>query len=155
MKFKLNLNDFGGFDPIPAGDYKAYLYDVQAKTFSTGSQGFTLTFKIAEGPHQGRQVYDNLVLVKNAYWKLAQFWKAMTNETGEVEIDTELIPTFVGRKVGLKVDVETTDQGNTRNVVKNMYYVGGQEPVEAETLSGVLAGGEVEPLNITEDDLPF
>lgn len=156
MKFKVNLNDVGGgFEPIPVGDYTAYLYDAQAKTFNTGSQGYRLTFKIADGQYQGRQVFDNLVLVETAKWKIAQFWKAMTNEMGEVEVDTDKIPEFIGRKIGLKIGVENDNQGNPRNVVKSMYYVGGQESIEAETLSGVLAGGEGEPLNITEDNIPF
>lgn len=154
MKFKLNLDQYGNFDPIPPGEYTAYLYDVKATTFSSGNQGYKLTFKIAEGPHQGRQVLDNLVFVESAHWKIAQFWKAMTNETGEVEIDTEAIPSFIGNKVGLRVDVENTDQGTKRNVIKSMFYVGGKASVEQDIFSKMLAG-DTEPVNITEENVPF
>src|SRR5690606_8461241 len=104
--------------------------------------------------HQGRQVLDNLVFVDSAHWKIAQFWKAMTNETGEVEIDTEAIPSFIGHKVGLRVDVENTHQGTKRNVIKSMFYVGGKASGEQDSYGRMLAG-EPEPVIIREENVAF
>lgn len=149
-KMKINLDQEGGtFEPIPAGEYEAYLHNVEFKTFNSGNTGYNLEFTVAEGQYQGRKVFDNLVLIDNAKWKLAQFWKAITDDTGEVVVDTEKVPSFVGRKVLLKLDTDTYEKnGETRdkNVVKQI----------KKTLSG---GGSVDDLQravfASDDDLPF
>lgn len=151
-KIKLNLDDVGGFEPIPAGDYEAYLYEAKPTTFRSGNEGFALTFKIADGEYKGRQIFDNIVLTEKAYWKLGQFWRAITNDEGIVDIDTNEIPGFVGRRIGLTIDTEQQEYNGkiqNRNVVKNMYFLGGMAQVPSDDLNDMLAGreavGEGEP----------
>jgi len=156
-KIRLNLDDYGNsFEPIPEGEYDAYLYNVEATTFSSGNPGFKLTFKIAEGPYKGRQVFDNLVIKESAYWKLAQFWRAMTGETGVVEVDTDRFTSFVGSRVRLRIAIEEQEyQGETqkRNVVRNMKYIGGTVNA-SEDLNDMLFNRE--PVAVgADDDVPF
>lgn len=144
---KMNLDDIGGnFEPIPEGEYEAYVFDVEATTFRSGNEGFSVTYNIAKGPHKGRKIYDNIVLTEKAYWKLGQFWRAVTGDTGEVEIDTNDVPSMVGRRVELDIGVEEQAyQGKTRqrNVVKNMYFLGGMAETGNDLASALEGRGEI------------
>lgn len=155
VKMKLNLDQSGGnFDPIPQGEYPAYLSNVEFKTFRSGNVGFNLEFTVAEGQYRGRKVFDNLVFVESAGWKLAQFWKAMTGLSGEVEINTEDVPKFVGKKAVIKVDVDSYESNGgeerERNVVKQIKpYLGTQNEDLLDSFMSQPAGAFSDP------DLPF
>lgn len=153
---KMNLDTINeGFTPIPEGEYEAYVFEVEKKTFRSGNEGYAVTYNIAEGPYQGRKIFDNIVLTEAAYWKLGQFYKAVTGQSGEVEIDTNQLPQFVGKRVLLSVKVEEqTYQGETqeRNVVSDVSFTGGFAQV-GDDLLGQLSGrdGAVE----VDSNIPF
>ena len=140
---KMNLDTINeGFTPIRAGEYEASVFEVEKKTFRSGNKGYAVTYNIAEGPYQGRKIFDNIVLTEAAYWKLGQFYKAVTGQSGEVEIDTNQLPQFVGKRVLLSVKVEEqTYQGETqeRNVVSDVSFTGGFAQV-GDDLLGQLSG---------------
>lgn len=152
---KMDLDKINeGFAPIPAGDYAAYVFEVEPKTFSTGSKGFKITYNIAHPAYQKRKVWDNIVLSEKAMWKLGQFYKAVTGETGEVDIDTSTLPSFVGKQVELSLKVEeNTYQGETKeqNVVSDVKYVDGANASQPD-LSDSLAERDA---TVTDDDLPW
>lgn len=163
-KIKMTLDDYknNDFSPIPEGEYVAYVYEVEPKRFRTGSEGFSITYNVGEGEYKGRKIFDNIVLTPNARWKLAQFWEAMTGEK-ELEIDTDKLPSFVGRQVIVRVGI---DKERDQNVVKNLKYHGGVHKTAQDDLNGYLenrepiATGSValddpSPLEISDDDLPF
>ena len=155
-KITLDMKDYeSSFDPIPAGTYKCYLFDVKAKQFKSGSEGFACTYNVAEGKYKGRKLFDNLVLTPTAKWKLAQFWKAMTGEQATT-IDTDMFKSFVGRLVEVKVGIDDDD----RNVVKGLKYTGESQPNAQNNLNDFLenaALGATEPpvVEVSDDDLPF
>lgn len=156
-KFKVDLNE-SNFQPIPAGKYEAYVYDIKHTTFnSSGNEGFKITYNIAAGEHKGRRVFDNLVITPKAYWKLGQFWAAVTGDTGVVEVDTDKIPDYVGSRVELEVDVEQQEykgKEQKRNIVKNVLFLGGKVPVaDSDDLAEML--DEREPIAVGDDDVPF
>lgn len=157
-KIKMNLDEVGnGFTPIPAGTYEAYVYEVEAKTFNSGNSGYKVTFNIADGPYKGRKIFDNLVITPKAYWKLGQFWRAMTGDTGEVEMDTDKFPEFVGTRVELEVKIEKQTYNNEErenNVVKGMNFLGGKVPVDSgDDLTAMLENRE--PAAAGAEDSPF
>lgn len=156
MKIRMNLDEINeGFSPIPEGDYEAYVYDIERTKFTTGSEGFKITYNIADGPYQGRKIFDNIVLTEAAQWKLGQFYKAVTGASGVVDIDISTIPSFVGKRVLLSVKVEEqtyNGKTNERNVVRGVSFLGGQVPVGA-SLTDTL--NERDGVVDTEDGLPF
>lgn len=145
-KIKLNLDEqTDGFQPIPEGEYEAYVFDVEKTEFRSGNDGYKITYNIAEGQYKGRRLWDNLVITPKAYWKLAQFWKAVTGLSGEVEVDTDQLADFVGKRVLVKVGIEqNTYQGKTedRNVVKSVAFTGGMARPE-DDLTAALESREV------------
>mgnify|MGYP001165762004 CR=1 FL=1 len=150
-KIRMTVDDYNNsnFTPVPEGEYVCYVYNVEPKTFRTGSEGFSITYNIGEGPHQGRKIFDNIVLTENARWKLAQFWKAMTNEQAP-EIDTDELKNFVGRKVIVRVGI---DQSRNQNVVRGLKYVEGEHKRETADLNSYLENRE--PVGVTaNNDLP-
>ena len=156
MKMKVNLaEENSGFGPIPAGTYQAYVFDVKAKTFSTGSQGFAVQYKIADGPYKGKIIFDNIVLTEAAKFKVIQFFKAVTGaETGNVEIDTDTFPSYVGTKVEINVSLEKSEQYGEQNRIKNVKHVGGQYQKDTADLNTYLE--EREPVtSVADESVPF
>ncbi len=65
MIFDFNASDFtpsmGGFEPIPAGDYKAVLAKAEERQNKDGiGRRIALSFQVIEGQYKGRMVPDNL-----------------------------------------------------------------------------------------------
>jgi len=57
-----NIETAGGdFEPIPAGAYKATVFNVEETTFKTGAKGYSVTFKVQDGEHAGRRLWTNYV----------------------------------------------------------------------------------------------
>lgn len=52
----------GGFTPVPPGEYDMYVETATAKQSSSGKDMFALRFKIESGPHEGRNVFSNIVI---------------------------------------------------------------------------------------------
>src|SRR5690625_7560963 len=83
-EIKMNLDEINtGFAPIPAGKYEAFVFEVEPRTFRTGSKGFSVTYNIAHPAYQKRKIFDNIVLSEAAMWKLGQFYKAVTGLRSE------------------------------------------------------------------------
>ncbi|PWA11095.1 hypothetical protein DCC39_10375 [Pueribacillus theae] len=153
---KMNLDEINeGFTPIPEGEYEAYVFEVKRKTFNSGNEGFSITYNIAEEPYKKRKIFDNLVITEAAFWKLGQFYKAVTGYSGEVEINTNEFPSFVGKRVRLSIAVEEqTYQGETkeRNVVKNVSFIGGSVPIGVDLMDSL---ADREGAAISDASTPF
>lgn len=50
------------FAPLPAGPYEVEVESAEYKQTSTGKDMFMLTFKVVEGAHAGRKVWNNIVI---------------------------------------------------------------------------------------------
>lgn len=62
----------GGFSAEP-GTYPFLVEEYTEKTFNTGSRGASLKLKVRVSPDKTITVYDNLVFVDKAQWKIKQF----------------------------------------------------------------------------------
>jgi len=52
------------FEPIPAGDYPAFIIESDITPLHNGSgNGLKLTFEVLDGPHKGRKVWETLCIV--------------------------------------------------------------------------------------------
>lgn len=50
------------FAPLPAGPYEVEVESAEYKPTSTGKDMFMLTFKVTQGAHAGRKVWNNIVI---------------------------------------------------------------------------------------------
>lgn len=66
-----------GFKPIPNGPYTAEVAKCEAVTASTGKPMLKVQWRILGGPHEGRIVFDNIVLTAGNPNALAFFFRDM------------------------------------------------------------------------------
>jgi hypothetical protein len=155
-KIKMNLSEVdNGFDPIPEGTYNAYVHTVKFKTFKSGNTGYSIRYNIAEGKYKGRVIFDNIVLTQAAYFKVAQFYKAVTGKSsGNVEIDTDKFKDYQGTLVKLKVGI---DEERDQNTVKNVSYAGGaQHKSDTDDLNAMIENRSPVAVGAPDDDdFPF
>ncbi len=83
-----NVED-NDFSPLPAGEYEVNLFDFEKKESSTGKPMFKLTMKVAEGEHEGRQIFTNLVITPKALWKVKEALEAFGKEVPKAAIEVD------------------------------------------------------------------
>lgn len=120
------------FSAIPAGKYKANVYEVNETETSNdgklpaGTPGITVAFKISEGEHEGRQVFTNFWFAPDGHGSkemmdsiLFGFLKAVGYEEKKLRSGTfKLDPDDLeGRECVVKV-TQYTYQDEKRNGVK-------------------------------------
>ena len=66
----------GKFEPVPAGDYQFCVIGAEEKTSKAGNSMLELRFDFDVGRETGINVYDRLVFVPSAIWKVHQFGAA-------------------------------------------------------------------------------
>lgn len=135
MKMTLNLDELSKstktFEPLPEGYYQAQIESVEPRTFRSGNDGLAVTYFITDGEYRGRKVYDNIVFVPKAEFKVAQLYKALYGDDvdGSVTIDTEELEeaehTPVRIRVGIREYVAADGTPKTTNAVKGVYFAGG------------------------------
>lgn len=65
---KVEESDGGGFDPLPAGKYLAYVFEVDVREYgpqskNAGRENYNIQYKIAEDqPYANRRVFDTVGL---------------------------------------------------------------------------------------------
>lgn len=93
-------NDNDSFEPIPNGTYVCTVAGVQqVKSSKKGTPGTKVTFRIAEGEHKGRQVWET-------FWhspKALKLLKGFIRGGGE-EAKEELIVNGEGGRTGIRID---------------------------------------------------
>jgi hypothetical protein len=70
------------FDPVPEADYELTITDIRedevgARSKNAGAPMWHVKYEIGE---TGKKVFDNLVFVKNSFWKISNFWRALGRE---------------------------------------------------------------------------
>ena len=79
-----------GFDPIPAGDYTAFIKESEMKQTKKGDGNYlSLTIEILEGQYKGRNLWDNLNL-QNPNQKTVQIAQSTLSQicraTGQMQV---------------------------------------------------------------------
>jgi hypothetical protein len=114
-----------GFNPLPAGKYVCVADHGERTTSRSGNQSYKVTFKVLEGPHEGRRVWLDLWLTAPAmsYTKrdLAKF-----DIIDKAQLDRPIPP---GRKCEVDVVQRTGNTGSIFNEVRRFDVVGRVEPV--------------------------
>lgn len=145
-----NFDDFdsvtpsGGFSPIPNGSYLMVATAgkvTPAEQSSNGSAYYAVTFKVHEGEHKGRLVWDNM------YWTEAA--KPYTREKlRELKITSskQINSPFPADRMLFKVNVavRARDDGTETNDVKSFKFVRDIEP-EVDPFAPPTDGGGNQP----------
>lgn len=58
-----NVEEQGGFEPLPAGTYPVYVDSVDWKVSQAGAEYLKLAFKVFEGEKEGRLIFNNYNLM--------------------------------------------------------------------------------------------
>lgn len=58
------IDEARSFEPIPEGQYRAEVSDVAESVTKSGGEMWTLAFRIIDGDHAGRLVYDRLIFTE-------------------------------------------------------------------------------------------
>lgn len=103
----------GSFEPLPAGVYRARLTEVTTKTASTGNPMWVTVFEVIDEGFKGRKLWNNLVLIEAALWKVREFFDAFGVET---DTDTEEL---LGRTVKLSVIQRVINGGAREGQIGN------------------------------------
>jgi len=69
--------DDAGFGVLPAGPYDVYVAKAEAKKTSTGKDQIAVQFKVENGPHQGKSIFNNFVLSPENGTALGFFFRHM------------------------------------------------------------------------------
>lgn len=112
-----NLEDVATeFEPLPSGQYYAKIVnpdDFYLTESQSGKPMIKVAWTVMEGEHEGRKVFDNVVL--SIDWKVKQYCQAAGIESGSA-LDTD---DFIGME-GLVQVTQQEYNGETRNNIKNV-----------------------------------
>ena len=100
----VDFSDVQEFELLPEGDYVVEIEEVEVKQSSTGKAMMSLQMTVREPEeHQGRKLFDNMMLEGNALWRTKRELNAILGDVpdGAFNFDTEdLVGTQVGVYVG-------------------------------------------------------
>lgn len=113
------------FTPVPIGVYDVFVDTAEATQSSTGKDMIKVTFKVQNGPHEGRGIFNQFVISPDSANALAFFFRHMAalglDEAffaANPPLDT-VAATLVGRTCRVKIDIREY-QGQDRNEVKQV-----------------------------------
>jgi hypothetical protein len=113
------------FTPVPVGVYDVYVDTAEATQSSTGKDMIKVTFKVQNGPHEGRGIFNQFVISPDSANALAFFFRHMA-ALGLDEAFFAVNPpletvaaTLVGRTCRVKVGIREY-QGQDRNEVQQV-----------------------------------
>lgn len=146
MAYKKSLdftNVSDTFELIPAGTYKAHVFELTEKVSTAGNDMFKVVLKISEGELKGRQVFTNLTFVENAMFKIREFLLACGAKVEKKAVNIDFSK-CIGKQIKIIVSHRTNkDTGDVFADVKKFLSL------DADT-SGSTTGNS----NI-DSDLPF
>ncbi|MFO0851818.1 MAG: hypothetical protein U0871_25120 [Gemmataceae bacterium] len=140
----------GDYDPLPRGTYTAVAVSGGRTTAATGTPGYTVEFRITDGPHAGRRVWKT--------WYLTQAALPYTKKgLAKLGLDTKakLTGPFPADRLVCKLilTVRARDDGSTVNEVKDVSVIRVQEPT-ADPFAPPADGDAAEP-PAGDTDFPF
>jgi hypothetical protein len=131
--------DDPGFDLVPPGEYQAVVVEAEVKSPRSGD-GYMLStrFKIADGPHEGRQIFDN-AMIQHPNDRATKIGRARVKSLcdacgiqGALKETDPLLRKTVTIKVGVEKD-KSGLYGDKNRVLKIMPPTNGAAPAPAAT----------------------
>lgn len=110
----------GDFAPLPAGTYRAKIIGGELSTSRSGTPGYKLTFRIADGEHVGRFIWHDLWLTPAAM-AMTKRDLAKIGVASPDQLDRPLPAVLL---CDVKVSLRTGDDGRQYNAVKSFAVTG-------------------------------
>lgn len=162
MGFSVDYNNVGNA-PVKPGEYEVYPSEFEIKrSQNTGNQMVVMNYLIRDDvdqPSQGSEIkFDNFVYTPNSYWRFNQAAKAAGVPDGTTFNGPEdWAKAMINR--ALRVDVgQRTYNGNIYPQVKGFkssLVSQGKLTVGTSSINDDPFANSSEPINISDDDLPF
>jgi hypothetical protein len=124
------VDDVQDFSPIPDGKYPCRLTDIEEASTNAGDEMWKMRFQVAEGPHAGRMIFDNLVF-SDAAMKRAKLVcsRLGLDVSGELDLTPEKLK---GRSCLLTVQTEEYEDQEGRRRKRNVVPFAGYERAAGE-----------------------
>lgn len=120
----LKLAGESGFTPLPSGSYDMYVETATAKQASSGKDMIALRFKVESGPHEGRNVFSNIVISPESEAALGFLMRKLA----AFGLDHEYFAAISGQSVQSTISQVAADLENRRCVAEvTIREFGGQE----------------------------
>lgn len=122
---ELMENSGGAFEPLPKGSYDVIVHSAEDTKSSTDKTMFKVVFKVEGGPHNGRNIYHNIVLTVDNPMALRMFFLNMKAFGLEKEffaqnpLPSQVAAAMIGQRCIVNVD-HRVYQGQTRENVKSL-----------------------------------
>ena len=143
------------FELLPEGLYDAEVIEAEERTSQKGNQMIALTLQI---PHPGgyeARVWDFLVSVPAAVFKIRMFCDAADLDdafkSGRLTAEN-----CVGKKVKARIGVEEGRDGfGDRNTVHEYIVAGGARPAGIATMASADTTATSAPAAVNDEEIPF
>jgi hypothetical protein len=117
----------GDFETLPVGEYDCFVYDMKGGESQKGNPKIDITLKVANGEYQNRNLWTNITLVPQAWWKVQEFFKAIDYDMEQlpksVETPAEIVDYVFDEVIGIPITAIVTHkkyQGETRENIKKL-----------------------------------
>ncbi len=91
--FNVDFSDVQDFEPLAAGRYTLRVTSVEVTQSAGGKAPGTpmlkMQYTVVGGDHDGRRIFDNLMLKGDALWRTKLCFKALLSDSEGGNIDTE------------------------------------------------------------------
>ena len=136
-------------DHVEPGDYEVEVIDAVESLSRSGHEMIELKLKTSAGSY----LYDFLVFIPNAFWKIDAF-RAATGETVTPESDVEIVADdLIGRSGTARLAVEEYN-GKKRNKVA-AWLAPKAGRMAAKATPTAKPATQPQPQSIEDDDIPF
>ena len=157
MAWIFNPNEYEAkeFSIIPAGDHRVRISNVEGKTFKSGNNGFEITLEVSG---HGGSLWFYLVLdpadTKKTNQRIGTFFESF----GITDYDLSHYRTWIGKVGGVRVKHEEYNGSQSAKVAFCLNRKN-QDKLPAANFNTTVAtapsSGNMEPINVGDDDLPF
>ena len=127
MKLNYNVDevqDSGGFVPLPPGEYKCKIIEAHQKASQQGNWMLALTLQVEDEKYAGTKIFDNVVYTVD--WKVKQFLMAKFGRTfggnfPDVPVDAEDNPVEAeaDKYIGASVTCATKQEPDNTGVLRS------------------------------------
>ena len=136
-------------DHVEPGDYEIEIIDAVETLSKSGHEMIELKLKTSAGSY----LYDFLVFIPNAYWKIDSF-RAATGEAVTPDEETEITADdLVGRTGTARLVIEEYNGKKRNKVVAWLTPKPGRTPAKAASVAKPAT--QFQPKSIEDDDIPF
>ncbi|MDG2093845.1 MAG: DUF669 domain-containing protein [Phycisphaerales bacterium] len=154
---EFNPTDSGGksgFDLLPDGTYDIEVLEAEERTSAKGNEMIALTIQASHPEGYPVRIWDYLVSVSAAVFKIEQFCAAAGLED-KFKAGRLLGDDCVGKKLRAKIEIESgRDNYSDRNSIKEYVASGVSRPSGISTQPAESAAPST-PKPIAEEEIPF